>query len=74
MAFFSFGTDAGKQMWDVEGEIAISNNYNFVSNGRYLSENSIIFLVISWGGLITNILWSTPMVVKNKSGFDFINL
>ena len=72
-AFFSFGIDAGKQMGEAVREIAISNNYNFVSNGKYLFENNIIFLVILWGGLTTNILWSTLLVVRNKSGFDFIN-
>ena len=52
-AFFSFGIDAGKEMGEAVREIAVTNQLSFVSDGKYLFENNIIFLVILWGGLTT---------------------
>lgn len=72
-AFFSFGIDAGKEMSEAVREIAVSGNFPFVSDGKYLFENNIIFLVILWGGLTTNIIWSFALIIKNKSGGDFID-
>ena len=56
-AFFSFGIDAGKEMGEEVRRIALENNFSFVSGGKYLFENNIIFLVILWGGLTTNLIW-----------------
>lgn len=70
-AFFSFGIDAGKEMGEAVREIAVSNNFSFVSDGKYLFENNIIFLVILWGGLTTNLIWSVALIIKNKTGGDF---
>ncbi|PTN09200.1 L-rhamnose/proton symporter RhaT [Mangrovibacterium marinum] len=72
-AFFSFGIDAGKQMGEAVREIAVANNLSFVSNGTYLFENNIIFLVILWGGLTTNLIWSVALILKNKTGGDLID-
>lgn len=72
-AFFSFGIDAGKEMGEQVRQIAVENNFAFVSGGKYLFENNIIFLVILWGGLTTNLIWSTVLIIKNKTGGDFID-
>lgn len=72
-AFFSFGIDAGKEMGEAVREIAVENNLSFVSDGKYLFENNIIFLVILWGGLTTNLIWSVALIIKNKSGGDFVD-
>lgn len=72
-AFFSFGIDAGKQMGEAVREIAVTNNLSFVSDGTYLFENNIIFLVILWGGLTTNLIWSVALILKNKTGGDFVD-
>lgn len=72
-AFFSFGIDAGKEMGEAVREIAITNNFAFVSEGKYLFENNIIFLVILWGGLTTNIIWTIALILKNKTGGDFVD-
>ena len=45
-AFFSFGIDAGKEMGETVRGIAITNNFAFVSEGKYLFENNIIFFSI----------------------------
>jgi L-rhamnose-H+ transport protein len=74
-AFFSFGIDAGKEMSAAARDLAISQNYPFVTQDgaslRYLFENNIIFFVILWGGLTTNLIWSTILILKNKTGGDF---
>lgn len=72
-AFFSFGIDAGKEMGEAVRKIAVSNNFSFVSDGKYLFENNIIFLVILWGGLTTNLIWSVALIIKNKTGGDFVD-
>ena len=72
-AFFSFGIDAGKEMAEAVSEIAVTNNFAFVSDGKYLFENNIIFLVILWGGLTTNLIWSVALIIKNKTGGDFVD-
>ena len=72
-AFFSFGIDAGKEMGEQVRTLAVENNFAFVSDGKYLFENNIIFLVILWGGLTTNLIWSVILILKNKTGGDFVD-
>nr|WP_321357767.1 L-rhamnose/proton symporter RhaT [uncultured Draconibacterium sp.] len=76
-AFFSFGIDTGKEMAEVARSMAVEQNYSFVTeNGsgfKYLFENNIIFFVILWGGLTTNFLWSLALILKNKTGSDFVS-
>jgi len=76
-AFFSFGIDAGKEMSAVARSLAIAQDYPFITQDgasiKYLFENNIIFFVILWGGLTTNLIWSTVLILKNKSGSDFVD-
>ncbi|WP_320113362.1 L-rhamnose/proton symporter RhaT [Draconibacterium orientale] len=76
-AFFSFGIDTGKEMAEVARSMAVEQNYSFITengNGfKYLFENNIIFFVILWGGLTTNFLWSLALILKNKTGGDFVD-
>lgn len=72
-AFFSFGIDAGKRMGEAVREIAVANDFPFVSNGTYLFENNIIFLVILWGGLTTNLIWSVGLILKNRTAGDLVD-
>lgn len=72
-AFFSFGIDAGKEMGEEVRKIALENNLAFISDGTYLFENNIIFLVILWGGLSTNLIWSVGLILKNKTGGDLVD-
>ncbi|QIA07634.1 L-rhamnose/proton symporter RhaT [Draconibacterium halophilum] len=76
-AFFSFGIDTGKEMAEVARSMAVEQNYSFVSESvggfKYLFENNIIFFVILWGGLTTNLIWSVALIFKNKTGGDFID-
>lgn len=74
-AFFSFGIDAGKEMAATARTLAVEQNYAFITqdgtNFKYLFENNIIFFVILWGGLTTNVIWTTALILKNKTGGDF---
>ena len=74
-AFFSFGIDAGKEMAATARALAVEQNYSFITqdgaNFKYLFENNIIFFVILWGGLTTNVIWTTALILKNKTGGDF---
>ena len=76
-AFFSFGIDTGKEMGAAVRALAVEANYPFLSeaNGgiKYLFENNIIFFVILWGGLTTNLIWSLALIFKNKTGNDFVD-
>lgn len=76
-AFFSFGIDAGKEMAATARTLAVEQNYSFITqdgtNFKYLFENNIIFFVILWGGLTTNVIWTTALILKNKTGGDFTN-
>lgn len=76
-AFFSFGIDAGKEMAKVARDLAVQQAYPFVTQTdtgfKYLFENNIIFFVILWGGLTTNLIWSVALIFKNKTGRDFVD-
>ena len=62
-AFFNFGIESGKPL----AEAAISSGHD------PLFANNVTFVVILWGGLTTNLLWTTALSIKNKSYSDFVN-
>ncbi|MCK5821948.1 MAG: L-rhamnose/proton symporter RhaT [Bacteroidales bacterium] len=62
-AFFNFGIEAGKPL----AEAAVEAGYN------PLYQNNVTFVVILWGGLSTNFIWTTILSLKNKSYKDFTN-
>ncbi|MCV9386657.1 L-rhamnose/proton symporter RhaT [Reichenbachiella ulvae] len=62
-SFFNFGIEAGHSMADA----AVEAGHN------PLYQNNVTFVVILWGGLITNLIWTTILSVKNKSYQDFTN-
>ncbi len=74
-AFFSFGIDTGKEMAAAARTLAVEQSYPFITQAdggyKYLFENNIIFFVILWGGLTTNLIWSVALIFKNKTASDF---
>lgn len=62
-SFFNFGIEAGKPLADA----AIAAGYN------PLYQNNVVFIVILWGGLTTNFVWTTALSLTNKSYRDFVN-
>lgn len=67
-AFFNYGIEAGKPMADVANELWKAAN---PGQGEYLYQNNVIFVVILWGGLTTNLIWTTILSLKNKSYKNF---
>jgi L-rhamnose-H+ transport protein len=67
-AFFNFGIEAGKPMAEVANEAWKALN---PGQGEYLYQNNVIFVVILWGGLTTNFIWTTILSLKNKSYKNF---
>lgn len=62
-SFFNFGIEAGKPLADA----AVDAGFN------PLYQNNVTFVVILWGGLTTNIIWTSILSLKNKSYSDFVN-
>jgi len=62
-SFFSFGIEAGKPLADAAVEAGFDPLY----------QNNVTFVVILWGGLTTNLIWTTVLSIKNKSYTDFSN-
>lgn len=67
-SFFNFGIEAGKPMAEVANEAWKALNPN---QGEFLFQNNVIFVVILWGGLTTNLIWTTILSLKNKSYKNF---
>lgn len=62
-SFFNFGIEVGKPL----AEAAVVAGYN------PLYQNNVTFVVILWGGLTTNFIWTTILSLKNGSYRDFTN-
>ncbi|MEI7502168.1 MAG: L-rhamnose/proton symporter RhaT [Paludibacter sp.] len=67
-SFFNFGIEAGKPMAIIANEAWKSLNPN---QGEFLYQNNVTFVVILWGGLTTNFIWTTILSLKNKSYKNF---
>ncbi len=62
-SFFNFGIEAGKPLADA----AEAAGYN------PLYRNNVTFVVILWGGLTTNLVWTSLLSFRNKSFGDYFN-
>jgi len=62
-SFFNFGIEVGKPLADA----AVAAGYN------PLYQNNVTFIVILWGGLTTNFVWTTILSIRNNSYKDFVN-
>lgn len=62
-ACFNFGIEAGKPM----AEIAVQKGAN------PLFQNNVIFIVVLWGGLTTNLIWCILLNARNKTFKDYTN-
>ncbi len=69
-SFFNFGIEAGKPMADVANQAWQSLN---PSQGEFLFQNNVTFVVILWGGLTTNFIWCMYLNFKNKTFGDYAN-
>ncbi len=62
-ACFNFGIEAGKPM----AKAAIDQGAD------PLFQNNVIFVVLLWGGLTTNLLWCLVLNARNRSFADYTN-
>jgi L-rhamnose-H+ transport protein len=62
-SFFNFGIEVAKPM----AEVAVVKGCN------PLFQNNVSYIVILWGGLTTNLIWTTILSLKNKTYGDFVN-
>lgn len=62
-SFFNFGIEAGQPL----ANAAVAAGYD------PLFQNNVTFVVILWGGLTTNFIWTTILSLKNKTYGDFAN-
>ncbi|MGB3007590.1 MAG: L-rhamnose/proton symporter RhaT [Chitinophagaceae bacterium] len=69
-ACFSFGIEAGASMGATANEIWKAAN---PGQGEFLFRNNVIFVVILWGGLTTNFIWTMILNYRNKSFGDYTN-
>lgn len=69
-SFFNFGIEAGKPLAIVANEAWKAIN---PGQGEFLFQNNVTFVVILWGGLTTNLIWTTILSLKNKTYGDFTN-
>ncbi|MEO6720857.1 MAG: L-rhamnose/proton symporter RhaT [Ferruginibacter sp.] len=69
-ACFSFGIEAGTSMGIVANDVWKAAN---PGQGEFLFRNNVIFVVILWGGLTTNLIWCLILNAKNKSFGDYAN-
>ncbi|MGC4104373.1 L-rhamnose/proton symporter RhaT [Ferruginibacter sp.] len=69
-ACFSFGIEAGNSMGATANEIWKAAH---PGEGEFLFRNNVIFVVILWGGLTTNLIWCLILNARNKSFGDYTN-
>lgn len=67
-AFFNFGIEAGKPLANLANA-----NWQLIhpGEGNFLFQNNVIFVVILWGGLTTNLVWCFLLNMRNRSFGDY---
>ena len=65
-SFFAVGLDAGKPI------AKITKARLAATGGNDLWQNLPVLVVVLWGGFATNLVWSAVLIVKNRSGMQFL--
>ncbi len=69
-ACFSFGLEAGTPMAKVANEAWKAAH---PGEGEFLYRNNVIYVVLLWGGLTTNLIWCMILNARNKTFKDYNN-
>ena len=69
-ACFSFGIETGSSMGVVANSAWQMAN---PGQGEFLFRNNVIFVVILWGGLTTNLIWCIVLNIRNQTLGDYTN-
>jgi L-rhamnose-H+ transport protein len=65
-SFFAFGLSAGAPIAHIAGQ-------TLIASGRTdLLRNLPVLVVVLWGGFFTNFVWSAILIVRNRSGRQFL--
>jgi L-rhamnose-H+ transport protein len=69
-ACFNFGLEAGKPMSEVANQIWTAAN---PGEGEFLFRNNVIYVIVLWGGLTTNLIWCLILNARNRTYHDYTN-
>jgi len=69
-ACFNFGLEAGQSMATFANDAWKAAN---PGEGEFLYRNNVVYVVLLWGGLTTNIIWCMILNARNKSFGDYTN-
>lgn len=69
-ACFNFGLESGKPMAMVANDIWKAAN---PGSGEFLYRNNVVYVVVLWGGLTTNLVWCILLNVRNRTFGDYTN-
>lgn len=69
-ACFNFGLSAGKPMAEVANDLWKQAH---PGEGEFLFRNNVVYVVVLWGGLLTNFTWCMVLNARNKSFGDYSN-
>ena len=67
-ACFNFGLEAGQPMSAVANDVWKAAN---PGQGEFLFRNNVIYVVVLWGGLTTNLIWCMILNARNKTFGDY---
>ena len=67
-ACFNFGLEAGQPMSVVANDVWKTAN---PGQGEFLFRNNVIYVVVLWGGLTTNLIWCMILNARNKTFGDY---
>ncbi len=69
-ACFNFGIEAAKPMANVANDLWKTAN---PGQGEFLYQNNVSYIVILWGGVLTNFIWCMILNARNKTFGDYTN-
>jgi L-rhamnose-H+ transport protein len=67
-ACFNFGLEAGQSMATIANDLWKAAH---PGEGEFLYRNNVIYVVLLWGGLTTNLIWCLILNARNKSFGDY---
>lgn len=69
-ACFNFGLEAGQSMANEANALWVAAH---PGQGEFLYRNNVVYVVLLWGGLTTNLVWCLILNAKNKTFGDYSN-
>jgi L-rhamnose-H+ transport protein len=69
-ACFNFGLEAGSSMAVAANDLWKASH---PGQGEFLFRNNVVYVVLLWGGLTTNLIWCLILNNRNKSFGDYVN-